>query len=61
MNEDKRRILHLVVEGLPEAERPLVAEGCDVETVMLTEANAAEVLGKIFTADAVSVWGRIEP
>jgi hypothetical protein len=51
-----RRVLHLVVEGFP-AEREKDLEG---EVVHLTEADAGEVLEKIFAADTVAVWGKIE-
>lgn len=60
MSETPRRILYLVVEGLPEAQKPTVAPGEGVEIFELTEANAAEALEKIFAADAVSVWGEIK-
>jgi hypothetical protein len=60
MSEAKRHILYLVVEGLPEAQRPVVPPGdSGVEVFPLTEANAREALEKIFAADAVSVWGEV--
>ena len=56
-----RRSLYLVVEGLPEAQRPVVPPGdAGVEIFELTEASAREVLEKIFAADAVSVWGEVK-
>jgi hypothetical protein len=59
MNEEPRRILYLLVDGLPEAQRPAVVSGDNVEVFTLTEASAAEALEKIFAADAVSVWGEV--
>ena len=61
----KRRILHLVVEGFPADrlnELDKAAPGSDeiVEIFPLTESNAREALEKIFAADAVAVWGRVE-
>ena len=58
MNEAKRKILYLVVEGLPAEQRP--DAGPEAEVFTLTEANAREALEKIFAADAVSVWGRVD-
>ena len=55
MSEPKRKILYLLVEGLPENQRPPADP--DAEFLTLTEANVREVLEKIFAADAVSVWG----
>ena len=61
MREVKRRILYLLVEGLPEAQRPVVpADEEGVEMFPLNEATAREALEKIFAADAVSVWGRVD-
>jgi hypothetical protein len=61
MSEPKRRILYLLVDGLPEAQRPVVSSGEDgVEVFTLTESTARVALEKIFAADAVSVWGRVE-
>jgi hypothetical protein len=59
MNEEPRRILYLLVEGLPETQRPAVVPGNNMEVFTLTEASAAEALEKIFAADAVSVWGEV--
>jgi hypothetical protein len=59
MSETSRRVLFLVVEGLPEAQRPVMAMGEDAEIFMLTEASVAEALEKIFAADSVSVWGEV--
>jgi hypothetical protein len=55
MSEAKRKILHLLIDGLPEDQRP--PADAEAETLTLTEANAREALEKIFAADAVSVWG----
>jgi hypothetical protein len=60
MSETPRRILYLLVEGLPEAQKPPVAPGDGAEIFVLKESNAAEALQKIFAADAVSVWGEVE-
>jgi hypothetical protein len=60
MSENPRhRMLYLLVEGLPEAQRPTAAPGEDAEIFTLTEASATEALQKIFDADAVSVWGHV--
>ena len=58
MSESKRKILYLLVDGLPEEQRPAIE--ADAEVLTLTEANAREALEKIFEADAVSVWGRVD-
>jgi hypothetical protein len=56
-----RRSLYLVVEGLPEAQRPVIPPGeTGVEIFELTEASARAALGKIFAADGVSVWGEVK-
>ena len=56
-----RRSLYLVVEGLPEAQRPVVSPGeTGVEIFTLNESSAREALEKIFAADAVSVWGEVK-
>jgi hypothetical protein len=61
MSELKRRILYLLVDGLPEAQRPVVPAGEeDAEVFTLNESTAREALDKIFAADAVSVWGRVD-
>ena len=57
MSEAKRKVLYLVVEGLPADQRP--DAGVDVEIFTLNETNAREALEKIFAADAVSVWGEV--
>ncbi len=60
-----RRVLHLVIEGFP-ADRLAELSAASPETtditeiVPLTEANASEALGKIFAADTVAVWGKVE-
>ena len=58
---EKRRILHLVVEGFPAARldelSPSAPGTADVtEIFQLTESNAREALEKIFAADTVAVW-----
>jgi hypothetical protein len=55
-----RRILHLVIEGLPAdkiAGLSTSEPGTATEVFPLTEANAADALEKIFAADTVAVWG----
>jgi hypothetical protein len=60
MSNPPRRILYLLVAGLPEEQRPMGPEGePGVEVFTLTEKTAREALEKIFAADAVSVWGKI--
>ena len=53
-----KRRLYLVVESLPEAQRPAADEGAEV--FVLTKDNGAEALRKIFAADAVAVWGKVK-
>jgi len=61
MSEAKRRILYLLVDGLPEAQRPAIPSGePSVEIFTLSEDNAREALEKMFAADSVSVWGRVD-
>ena len=60
MNDKIRRPLYLLVEGLPEAQRPVPAPEENAEVFALTEANAAEALRKIFAAGAISVWGDVK-
>jgi hypothetical protein len=61
---EKRRVLHLVVEGFP-ADKLVVlsapSPGTDdaVEIFPLNESNAREALEKIFVADTVAVWGEL--
>jgi hypothetical protein len=61
---EKRRVLHLVVEGFPADKLAVLAApspGTDdaVEIFHLTESNAREALEKIFVADTVAVWGEL--
>jgi hypothetical protein len=61
MSEPTRRILYLLVEGLPQEQRPVVPAGeAGVEIFALSEGTAREALEKIFAADSVSVWGRVD-
>jgi len=55
---EKRRVLHLVVEGFPVEQEAELAGG-DAEIFNLTETNALEALEKIFAADTVAVWGKV--
>lgn len=62
---EKRRVLHLVVEGFPAdklAALSVPVPGTDnvAETFQLTESNAWEALEKIFAADTVAVWGKAD-
>jgi hypothetical protein len=59
MSGTKRKILYLMVDGLPEAQKPKVAPGDNVETFVLTEKNAPEALQKIFAADTIAVWSDV--
>jgi hypothetical protein len=64
MSETPRRILHLVIEGLPAARIEEITGSSPATTgvteiFQLTEANAREALGKIFAADTVAVWGEV--
>ena len=56
-----RRVLHLVIAGVPAATlgelAPAPGENVLTETLTLSEANAREALEKIFAADAVTVLG----
>ena len=57
--KESRHILHLVLEALPAAKQEEVrqlAAKSQSEVFLLTEANSAEALEKIFAADAVTVW-----
>jgi hypothetical protein len=59
------RILHLVLEGFPaEKLRELesaAAESESTEIFQLTPASAEMALEKIFAADHVAAWTRLEP
>jgi len=60
-----RRVLHLVIEGfaadnLAEISAPSPGTTDVVEIFPLTEANAAAALGKIFAADTIAVWGKVD-
>jgi hypothetical protein len=63
MSETPRRVLHLTIEGLP-AEKlaglSTTEPGTTTEVFPLTEASAAEALEKIFAADTVAVWGKLQ-
>jgi hypothetical protein len=59
MSEEPRRILYLLVDGLPEAQRPALVPGDNVEVFTLTEASAPQAIEKIFAADAIFVWGEV--
>jgi hypothetical protein len=61
MSETPRHILYLLVEGLPDAQRPVVPDDEEgTEIFPLNESTVREALQKIFAADAVSVWGRVD-
>jgi hypothetical protein len=60
LSENKRRVLHLVVAGQPVEKVKSVTGADDADIVPLTEANAREVLERIFAADSVAVWGKTD-
>ena len=55
------RVLHLVIEGLPAAQREALEAQRDstTEIFALSETTAAAALEKIFTAETVTVWGAL--
>ena len=60
-----RRVLHLVIGDFPagrlaEIVEVLTPNIVEMDIFPLTEANAGEALEKIFAADTVAVWGKIE-
>jgi hypothetical protein len=60
-----RRVLHLVVKGFPgnhlgEIADSAVATNNNEEIFYLTEENAKEALEKIFVADTVAVWTKLD-
>ena len=55
-----RRVLHLVIEGLAENRLAELKPDATTEVVRLDESNAREVLEKIFAADTVAVWTKVE-
>jgi hypothetical protein len=60
-----RRVLHLVINHFSAARLAEIAEASPgtagvTEIFPLTEANAREALEKIFAADTVAVWGKLE-
>jgi hypothetical protein len=52
--------LHLIVEGFPKERAEELAKQPDSETLPLTEATAKEALEKIFAADSVAVWTKVD-
>jgi hypothetical protein len=54
------RALHLVVEGFPESKLAELKADDTTEIVHLTEAKAREALEKIFAADTVAVWTKVD-
>ncbi len=59
MNDHPRRVLHLIVEGLPEHRRAELKPDATTEVFPLTESTAREALEKIFAADTVAVWSKL--
>jgi acyl-CoA synthetase (AMP-forming)/AMP-acid ligase II len=60
-----RRALHLVVVGFPEERLGEIADAAaaskdNAEIFRLTPETAKEALEKIFAADSVAVWGKVE-
>jgi hypothetical protein len=52
--------LHLIIEGFPPERADELARQPGAETLPLTEANAKEALEKIFAADSVAVWTKVD-
>ena len=60
-----RRILHLVVDDFPASKLSEIVESVpanigEMDIFPLTQANAREALEKIFAADTVAVWSKLE-
>jgi len=60
-----RRVLHLVIDDFPAGKLSEIVEASPettgvTEIFQLTEASAGEALEKIFAADTVAVWGKLE-
>ena len=52
--------LDLIIEGFPKERADELAQEPDSEVFPLTEANAKEALEKIFAADSVAVWSKVD-
>ena len=52
--------LDLIIEGFPKERADEVAQQPDSESLLLTETNAKEALEKIFAADSVAVWTKLD-
>ena len=52
--------LDLIIEGFSQECVDELAQQPDSETFPLTEANAKEALEKIFAADTVAVWTKVD-
>jgi hypothetical protein len=52
--------LDLIIEGFPKERADELAQQPDSEIFHLTEANAKEALEKIFAADSVAVWSKVD-
>ena len=55
-----RRVLHLVVGDYPVEKVKEVTKADDANILPLTEANAREALEKIFAAEGVAVWSKLD-
>jgi hypothetical protein len=52
--------LDLIIEGFPKERAAELAQQPGSETLQLTEQNAKEALEKIFAADSVAVWSKVD-
>ena len=52
--------LDLIIEGFPKERADELAKQPDSEAFPLTEASAKEALEKIFAADSVAVWSKVD-
>jgi hypothetical protein len=55
-----RRVLHLLVEGVAEARLAELKPDATTEVFRLDESTAREALEKIFAADTVAVWTKVD-
>ncbi len=52
--------LHLIIEGFPQDRADELAKQPDAETLPLTDATAKQALEKIFAAETVAVWSKVD-
>jgi hypothetical protein len=55
-----RRALHLVLGGFPAERLDEIARADNAEIFPLTETTAKEALEKIFAADTIAVWTKLQ-